>query len=184
MCIRDSKFNGKAFLLENLNTYQEGFDGIIICTGADKALIDDELYASLLQGDESKKLVIDLAIPNNIEKSVVENFNINYIEIEDLKTLAKENLAFRQKEIFKAKEIIDENLLSFHIIHQQRQVEKAMRHVPAQIKEVKSHAMNEVFKKDIESLDENAQEVLERVLTYMEKRCISIPMKAAKDSVV
>lgn len=178
------KFNGKAFLLDNLKTYQEGFDGIIICTGADKALIDDELYASLLQGDESKKLVIDLAIPNNIKKSVIENFNINYIEIEDLKTLAKENLAFRQKEIIKAKEIIDENLLSFHKIHRQRQIEKAMRHVPAQIKEIKSHAMNEVFKKDIEGLDENALEVLERVLTYMEKRCISIPMKAAKDSVV
>ena len=108
---------------------------------------------------------------------------MNYIEIENLKSLAKENMAFRQNEISKAKEIIGERLIEFHKIHQQRQIEKAMRHVPQQIKAVKAHAMNEVFKKDLEQLDEDALEVLERVMNYMEKRCISIPMKAAKDSV-
>jgi glutamyl-tRNA reductase len=40
--------------------------------------------------------------------------------------------------------------------------------------------MTEVFKKDIESLDENARLLLERMMTYMEKKCIGIPMKAAK----
>ncbi len=174
---------GTAFSLEKLNTYQDGFDGIIICTGSDTALLNDELYAQLLQGDDTKKLIIDLAIPNNVEKSVVENFNVNYIEIENLKSLAKENMAFRQNEISKAKEIIVERLIEFNKIHQQRQIEKAMRHVPQQIKAVKAHAMNEVFKKDLENLDEDALEVLERVMNYMEKRCISIPMKAAKDSV-
>jgi len=59
-----------------------------------------------------------------------------------------------------------------------------MRHVPQQIKAVKAHAMNEVFKKDLEKLDDDAIEVLERMMEYMERRCISIPMKAAKDSVV
>jgi len=174
---------GNALSLKKLETYQEGFDGIIICTGSDTALLNDELYAKLLQGDEEKKLIIDLAIPNNVERSVVKNFNVNYIEIENLKTLAKENMAFRQNEISKAKEIISERLIEFYKIHQQRQIEKAMRHVPQQIKAVKAHAMNEVFKKDLEKLDEDALEVLERVMNYMERRCISIPMKAAKDSV-
>jgi len=175
---------GEAFTLEDLKTYQSGFDGIIICTGSITALLNDKLYAQLLQGDESKKLIIDLAIPNNVEKSVVENFNVNYIEIENLKNLAKENMAFRQNEISKAKVIITERLAEFHKTHQQRQIEKAMRHVPQQIKAVKTHAMNEVFKKDLEKLDDDALEVLERMMEYMERRCISIPMKAAKDSVV
>lgn len=174
---------GDAFLLEDLKTYQEGFDGIIICTGSDKALLDDELYASLLKGDEDKKLIIDLAIPNNVEPSVAENFNVNYIEIEDLRSLAKENMGFRQKEISSAQKIIESNLVKFQKTHQQRQITKAMSHVPKKIKAVKAHAMNEVFKKDVDELDENAREVLERVLSYMEKRCISIPMEAAKNTV-
>lgn len=174
---------GDAFLLEDLKNYQAGFDGIIICTGSDKALLDDELYASLLQGDQSRKLIIDLAIPNNVEPSVAENFNVNYIEIEDLRSLAKENMSFRQKEISSAQKIIESNLVKFQKIHQQRQITKAMSHVPKKIKAVKAHAMNEVFKKDVDELDENAREVLERVLSYMEKRCISIPMEAAKNTV-
>ena len=174
---------GDAFLLEDLKTYQEGFDGIIICTGSDKALLDDELYASLLKSDEDKKLIIDLAIPNNVEPSVAENFNVNYIEIEDLRSLAKENMGFRQKEISSAQKIIESNLVKFQKTHQQRQITKAMSHVPKKIKAVKAHAMNEVFKKDVDELDENAREVLERVLSYMEKRCISIPMEAAKNTV-
>jgi len=178
-----SMLKGNAFLLEDLKTYKEGFDGIIICTGSDKALLDDKLYASLLQGDEDKKLIIDLAIPNNVEPSVAENFNVNYIEIEDLRSLAKENMGFRQKEISSAQKIIEANLVKFQKTHQQRQITKALSHVPKKIKAVKAHAMNEVFKKDVDELDENAREVLERVLTYMEKRCISIPMEAAKNTV-
>ena len=174
---------GNAFLLEDLKSYQAGFDGIIICTGSDKALLNDELYASLLKGDEDEKLIIDLAIPNNVEPSVAENFNVNFIEIEDLRSLAKENMSFRQKEISSAQKIIEKNLVNFQKTHQQRQITKAMSHVPQKIKAVKAHAMNEVFKKDVDELDENAREVLERVLTYMEKRCISIPMEAAKNTV-
>jgi glutamyl-tRNA reductase len=174
---------GDAFLLKDLESYKEGFDGIIICTGSDKPLLDDELYASLLQGDEDEKLIIDLAIPNNVEPSVAENFKVDYIEIEDLRSLAKENMGFRQKEISSAQKIIESNLVKFKKTYQQRQITRAMRHVPQKIKAVKSHAMNEVFKKDVAELDENAREVLERVLSYMEKRCISIPMEAAKNTV-
>jgi glutamyl-tRNA reductase len=174
---------GKAFLLEDLKSYHRGFDGIIICTGSDKALLDDDLYASLLKDDKNEKLIIDLAIPNNVEPSVVENFNVNYIEIEDLRGLARENMGFRQKEISSAQMIIEKNLVKFQKIHQQRQITKAMSYVPQRIKAVKAHAINEVFKKDVDELDENARDVLERILSYMEKRCISIPMEAAKNTV-
>ena len=40
--------------------------------------------------------------------------------------------------------------------------------------------MNNVFKRDLESLDEGSRELLERMMDYMERRCISIPMQAAK----
>ena len=175
--------NGIGLPLSELKNYTEGFDGIIICTGSDKAILDDALYANLLQGDTAQKLVIDLAIPNNVEKSVVGNFNVNYIEIEGLKNLAKENLSFRSKEVTKAQELIAEKLDEFKVLHQQRQIEKAMRNVPIEIKAVKEHAMNEVFKKDLENLDDSARELLERMMSYMERRCIGIPMKAAKDLV-
>ena len=38
-----------------------------------------------------------------------------------------------------------------------------------------------VFRKELDELDENTLELMERMMAYMEKQCISIPMKAAKE---
>jgi len=76
--------------------------------------------------------------------------------------------------------LLERHLEEFEITYRQRQITRAMQNVPTEIKAVKEHAMTEVFKKDIESLDENARLLLERMMTYMEKKCIGIPMKAAK----
>ena len=56
-----------------------------------------------------------------------------------------------------------------------------MRGVPQKVKEIKSIAMNEVFKNDLDSLDKESKEVLEKILGYMEKKYMSVPMKLAKE---
>jgi len=173
---------GKAYTLDHLPAYKAGFDVMIVCTGATKAIIDTTLYNQLLAGDTDEKLVIDLAIPNNVDKAVVDEFNMNYIEIEDLRQLASANLSFREKEVEYGQKIIVKNIDSFQSVYQERQIALVMRGVPAEIKKVKAHAMNNVFKKELENLDEDSLELLERMMSYMEKRCISIPMVAAKKS--
>lgn len=171
---------GKAQPLDDLESYEQGFDGIIVCTGSSKPILDAALYEQLLAGETDRKVVIDLAIPHNTSQEVVERFNVNYIEIEGLRNLAKENMAFREKEVGRAKELLSDLLAEFPVLYKQRQVEIAMRAVPTEIKAVKSRAMNEVFRKDLESLDDNTRELVERMLSYMEKKCIGIPMKAAR----
>ncbi|MFK7935728.1 MAG: glutamyl-tRNA reductase [Saprospiraceae bacterium] len=176
--------NGKSQRLVDLAKFTEGFDCMVVCTGATEAVIDSENYRELLNGETDKKLVIDLSIPNNVAKAVRDNFNLKYIEIEDLRQAAKVNLAFREKEVTIAKELLKDHILAFPGLYQQRQIARAMRHVPDQIKAIKSHAMNSVFRKEVESLDGDTRELLERMMAYMEKRCIGIPMKAAKDAMV
>ena len=41
--------------------------------------------------------------------------------------------------------------------------------------------MNEVFRKEIESLDDDSKEVLDKIIGYMEKKYMSMPMKLAKE---
>jgi glutamyl-tRNA reductase len=74
------------------------------------------------------------------------------------------------------------NLEAFQMIYRQRQIEKAMQYIPKEIKAVRSHAMNTVFKKELENIDEQSRDLLERMMFYMERRCISIPMQAAKNT--
>lgn len=176
--------NGRALSLDELTDYREGFDIIIACTGSLKPLVTNSVYADLLNGDNQHKLVIDLSIPNNVDRTIAEKYDVNYIEIEDIRQLAKVNLAFREREVTNARAILTEEIDEFEIQFRHRQVELAMRELPVQMKEVKVKAMNEVFKKELAGLDANTIDLMERMLSYMEKKCISIPMKMAKKMAV
>lgn len=173
---------GKALPLSALPSFSEGFDALIVCTGAAEPVVTPQVYQQLLAGDTQNKMVVDLSVPHNVAAEVVEQFPIQYIEIEGLRHLAQDNLAFRERELEKAKTLLASHLAAFPEIWRQRQVELAMRRVPEEIKAVKEKALNEVFRKEVDELDEHAREVLVRMLSYMEKKCIGIPMRAAREA--
>ena len=57
--------SGEAFNLEALKTYKKGFDAIITCTSSTEPIITPEIYTSLLNGDTTRKTIVDLAVPND-----------------------------------------------------------------------------------------------------------------------
>ncbi|MDF1695631.1 MAG: glutamyl-tRNA reductase [Saprospiraceae bacterium] len=170
----------KAYHLSELNTYNKGFDAMIVCTAATSSIIDSQMYRNLLQKEKDTKVVIDLSVPNNVDASVVDGFDINYIDIEQLRHLSTENLEFRKTEVHAARGLLKAQLMNFNNYFQQRQLEKALNVVPKEIKEIKERAIQQVYKKQIEALDENAQALIAEMMNYMEKKCISVPMKVAK----
>lgn len=173
--------NGKAYTLDELTTYNKGFDILIACTAATQAVITKELYQSLLQGEKDKKILIDLSIPNNIAAEIPSNFNASYIEIDGLKELVNENLAFREKEVEHVQAIIEEEVKEFEKKYNGRQVELVLSDIPTQIKAIRQHAISSVFKNEVAELDGDVQELIDRMMAYMEKRCIAIPIQTAKE---
>ncbi|MEM7102526.1 MAG: glutamyl-tRNA reductase [Bacteroidota bacterium] len=176
-------FEGKAYGLDALSSYQGGFDVLIVCTGATDPVITPEIYKALLNNEQTAKTVIDLALPNNVAAEAVEQFKMHYIQLEDLRTLAKANLAFRESEAECVRQILKQEVSSFETIFEQRQIAKAMSDVPRQVKAVKAKAMEKVFKSEINQLNDSDKALLERIMTYMEKKCISIPMTLAKETI-
>jgi glutamyl-tRNA reductase len=78
-------------------------------------------------------------------------------------------------------EILLESILNFQHIQKVRSVEIAMREVPKMVKEIRSTAVNEVFKNDLNNLNDESREILEKIIGYMEKKYMSMPMKLAKE---
>src|SRR5690606_3192783 len=119
--------NGKAYPLSELSQYKGGFDIMITCTGAPEAIIDTELYTSLLNGDTDKKVVVDLAIPNDVHPDVFQAHPMHYIEVSGLQAIASKNLQQRYEELTHAEQIIADNISEFLPVLKQRRVELAMR---------------------------------------------------------
>lgn len=176
-----SDLNCEAYSLAELKNYKSGFDVIVSCTGAAEPVVTKEIYQSLIGKDASKKIVIDLAVPNDIDEEILKTYSINLIAVNNLQQVAKENLQERENELEKCNQIIQENIEEFKSILREREVELAFKEIPQKVKELKDLALNEVFAKDVERLDNESKETLEKVISYLEKKYISIPMKIAKE---
>jgi len=173
--------DGVAKPLSELKNHTGGFDVLVTCTGSHDHLITPEIYKQLLGKDAGKKVVIDLAIPSDLDPKLVSKYSIDHISIEYLKTIADANLKERKKELIKVRQIIYEAVEEFKEIFKMRQVELKMRSIPERVKEIRSTAVNQVFSKELSKLDSGSKEVLEKILDYMEKKYVSVPMLMAKE---
>ena len=72
---------GKEFLLSDLKNYKNGFDVIVACTGSAEAIITKEIYSSLVGNDKSRKVVIDLAVPNDLDAEVLKEYDVYVIAV-------------------------------------------------------------------------------------------------------
>jgi glutamyl-tRNA reductase len=175
-----NNIGGKALPLSELSSFKEGFDLIVTCTGSEDYIITPDIYKSLLANESGKKTIIDLAIPYDVNPTIIDNNSVNYIEIEGLKEISEINLKKREKELSVCKVLIEKQVIAFKQAFKERKVELAMREVPQKIKEITEIALNEVFSKEMESMTEESKDVLDKMLAYIEKKYISVPMKMAK----
>lgn len=172
---------GVSYPLSGLGNYNKGFDVIITCTGAEESIITPEIYQRLLQGDTEEKTVIDLAIPHDLDPVIPRRHLVEHISIDYLQNLSRKNIKERTKEIIFVEHIIAEAVLEFKKMVKQREVELVMREVPEKVKEIKTMALEQVFAKELALLDEESKETVEKIIEYLEKKYISLPMKMAKD---
>ena len=176
--------DGRAVALADLPAYDRGFDLMVVCTSATEPVVTPALFELLVRHElPGEKVVVDLAVPHNVAAETVEAFAPHYIQIDDLRQLASDNLAFRAGEVREARKLIGEQLIAFRESVQQRRVEVALSHVPQQIRAVRERAMNEVFQRELADLDEDTVELIDRMMHYMERKCIGVPMKAARAAV-
>ncbi|MES2588070.1 MAG: glutamyl-tRNA reductase [Bacteroidota bacterium] len=173
--------NGEALQLAELKNYAKGFDIIISCTGAENHVITPEIYTNLLQGETAQKVVIDIAIPTDLDRQIVDSHDVVHISVDHLQKLSDKNLKERSKEITHVNEILTEAIFEFQQLNRLRKVEIAMREVPMMVKDIKSTAVNHVFKNELEGLNEDSREVLDKIIAYMEKKYMSVPMLMAKE---
>jgi glutamyl-tRNA reductase len=106
---------------------------------------------------------------------------VDYISVSNLQKISSKNLEKRAKEIISVEKIIDAAVGDFKQMIQERKIELAMREVPERVKAIKNNAIDNVFAKELEGLDESSKETVEKMMTYFEKKYMSVPMKMAKE---
>ena len=173
--------DGFALPLDALQRYTGGFDAMVVCTGATEPVITPALYHKLLAAESGTKVVVDLAVPNNVDARIPRTFPVKYIEIEGLRELASENLAFREQERRKAETLITAKVRAYRELWHQRQVERALLPVVDDVRSAKERAVSEIFAKELAQLDPAACQLAQRMLDYLEKKSVAAAMRTMKE---
>jgi glutamyl-tRNA reductase len=115
--------------LEELQYSIKNADIILVATNS----TDPTILSTHLQ-ELIPKLIIDLSIPHNVERSAKDLPHITLVNVDELSKIKDETLAKREAEVPKAKAIIKEHITGFLDWHQMR------KHVPV-LKAVKIKLM-------------------------------------------
>lgn len=98
---------GSAIDFEDFITQLEHFDIIICSTAAPSALLSREVMTKTMkQRPERPCFLIDLALPRDVDPAVEDVENVYLYNLDDLSTIANENLAARKAEIDNARDIL------------------------------------------------------------------------------
>jgi len=176
-----SEIGAKSMHLNTLKDFGGGFDVLICCTAATQAIITPDIYRSLVGDDSSKKLLIDLSIPNNIAKDVISQNEVNLINIDGLKEISLKNLNLRRGNVAASRIIINVNIDHFIENYKERKAIEPLQKLPSEIREIKRNIVEKVFEKRIKQFPIETQEVLNELLSYMEKKCIAAPIIRLKE---
>lgn len=173
--------DGLALPLDALEHYTGGFDALVVCTGAVEPVITPALYHKLIAAESNRKVVVDLSVPNNVDARIPRTFPVQFIQIEDLREVARENLAYREEERQKAELLITDKVRAYREVWHQRQVERALLPVVDDVRMAKERAINEIFAKEIALLDPATQDLMLRMMGYLEKKSVATAMRTMKE---
>lgn len=98
---------GSAIEFEDFAQQLEHFDIVICSTAAPQVILTREILApAMKQRPERPCFLIDLAMPRDIEPAVEKLENVYLYNLDDLSTIANENLQLRRSEIEQARSIL------------------------------------------------------------------------------
>ncbi|MDR0575068.1 MAG: NAD(P)-binding domain-containing protein [Tannerella sp.] len=104
-----AKYNATAMSLENKVSIIEFSDVLICATSAPHTLIQAKDIP-----DDKEILIVDLAFPRDVDDDVRSIKGVDLLNLGDIERFAKKNISLRKNEIYKAEQIIEEEIGKFY----------------------------------------------------------------------
>lgn len=155
-------------------------DILIVATGASQPIITEN---EIPKGKAMH--IIDLSIPNNVEKSLGEREDIQLIDVDELSRHITDTMEQRRKEIPKAEEIIREMSKDFIDWEKKRRMAPNIHSFKASLKNMELNEMHNIYKKHryikIEDM-ELSEKIIQKITNRFAKYIIDHPQKAEEVS--
>ncbi|MEI7999752.1 MAG: glutamyl-tRNA reductase [Actinomycetes bacterium] len=117
------RVGGRAIGLEQIAETMVTTDVLLSCTGADEVLVTrTDIEAAMRARHDRAMLLIDVAVPRDIDPGVAQVFGVTLLDIDALRALGEHSLQQRRAEVGRVREIIADEIDRYRAERSAREV--------------------------------------------------------------
>ncbi len=175
-----SDFEGKAMTWYQLHEALAWADAVVCATGAPHTI----LYRSDLEGVASQRtdhplVIVDIAVPRDVEDGVRELPNIQYFDIDDLQSVVDANVELRKAAVPEVEAIIQQEMARFLEWYRGRQVTPVIKNLRDWAQNIADEELLETLGR-LSDADERTRQIVSRMAHRLVNRLLHEPTSRLK----
>jgi len=176
------QFKAGSFDLNDLTQKIVDYDLIFTATSSQTPIIDSPMIKQALNQRKHKPMVIiDLAIPRDVDVSVKKFNDVFYYEVDDLQKVVSKNLENRKESTVVAKQIIQAEAESLGYWLKGQQHTQLIHHFQKETAKIRKESLDKALKQLKKGVD--AEEVLFYLANNLTKKLNHAPVKAIRNAI-
>jgi glutamyl-tRNA reductase len=176
------RFNAESFELSKLANNIADYDLIFTATASQAPIIENTIIKQALKRRKHKPMVIiDLAIPRDVDISVKKFNDVFYYEVDDLQKVVSKNLENRQQSSLVANQIIKVEAESFGYWLKGQQHTNLIHNFQKETAKIRKQSLDKALKQLKSGVD--SEEVLYYLANNLTKKLNHAPVKAIRNAI-
>jgi|TARA_Y100000310_G_scaffold319011_1_gene373737 glutamyl-tRNA reductase len=172
-----AELSGTAVPFDEISDVLRQVDIVISATDAPEYVLSASAVSQALKasnGSGGKLFLFDLAVPRDVEPAVAQLPNVRLFNIDDLSSIAEENLRDRKREARAAEGIVEDELGRFARWWDSLDSDSMIRALRSQAEDIRRHELERAMKR-LAALPEDDLEVLEAMTRSIVNRLMHDP---------
>ena len=157
-------------------------DVLLSSTGSSEVLLERaDVEAIMSRRDDRALLIVDVAVPRDVDPGVGQVFGVMLLDIDDLKTFAEQSLELRRQEIGRVRDIITRELDRFRLERLAREVAPLVSALRARAEDARRVELDR-FRSSLENLDPETVAMVESLTQGVVNKLLHEPTIRVKDA--
>jgi len=167
-------FEGQAIRFDEVYQYLKEVDIVISSTGAPHYVLHkEEMIPVMEQRTQEKLVLIDIAVPRDIDPTIGEISNVALYDIDDLRLVMEENIKQREQEAQKARTIIEEELKEFASWVQITPVVALLR---KRVESIRQRELHHAYEHKFSTITEQDQDAVDKLTVEIMNKILDLPI--------
>jgi glutamyl-tRNA reductase len=176
------RIGGRAVGFEQLAVALTEVDVLLTSTGAPEPLLRvEDLIPVLEQRAGRPLLIVDVAIPRDVEPAVRRLDGVTVLDLDDLRAFARAGLEERRREVARVQSIIDEEVSAYASDALAREAAPLVAALHARGEDVRTGELDR-FRARLDGLDERQREAVEALSRGIVAKLLHEPTVRLKDA--